>query len=350
MTAAPARPRQPTTWITYALIAANLVMFGVELAAGADAMNPDSKVMLRLGADYGPLTLGGQWWRLVSSMFLHFGVLHLGMNMLVLYQGRIVEVIYGRAGFVAIYLAAGLLGGIASLAHASTTISAGASGAVFGVFGAFGAFIVLRRGQLDPAFVQRTGRSLIAFIAINLYIGLSTPGIDISAHIGGLVAGFVAGVVLLAGKRADTQRTARSIAIIAATLVVTAGALLVMPKPTDVNGLLSEFDQVQEACLTRLHQAADLPPEQLADALDHDILPRWRTLRADVDAAKDVPARYEHLFAAMRTYLADRQEQWETASKIAHGDRTLSDRAHALGDKVEHDVADVDDAVNQLKP
>src|SRR5882672_4329407 len=113
-------------------------MFVIEIATGADAISPTPQQVLAVGADYGPLTLNGEPWRLVSSMFLHFGILHIGMNMLCLWSGRIVELLYGRLGFVAIYLVAGLAGGVASLARSSAVISAGASGAVFGVFGAFG--------------------------------------------------------------------------------------------------------------------------------------------------------------------------------------------------------------------
>src|SRR5207244_2818682 len=133
-------------------------------------------------------------------MFLHYGVIHIAMNMICLYQGRSTEGLYGHLGFVAIYVVSGLLGGIGSLAHASNTVSAGASGAVFGVFGGFGAFLLLRRQSIDPAVWQRTASRLGTFIAINLVIGLQASGIDITAHIVGLVTGFAVGAALLVGK------------------------------------------------------------------------------------------------------------------------------------------------------
>jgi rhomboid protease GluP len=110
--------RRPVQWLTYLLIAANLAMFGVELARGASAVSPDPKIIIDLGANYAPLTLTGQWWRLVTSMFLHFGVIHIGMNMLCLYQARATEDIFGRVGYAAIYFSSGLLGSVASLARA----------------------------------------------------------------------------------------------------------------------------------------------------------------------------------------------------------------------------------------
>jgi rhomboid protease GluP len=222
------------TWVTYALIAANIAAFAYEFAAGANQGSPTPQQMIDFGGDFAPLTLDGEWWRIVTSMFLHYGILHIAMNMICLYQGRIVEIVYGRAGFAALYLAAGLVGGIASLAHAAHAVSAGASGAVFGVFGAFGAFLLLRRDRLDPVAVKRTATSLAMFIGINMVIGLSTPGIDVSDHIGGLIAGFLAGLGLLAGAKTEKLRWLRAVAVAAVAVGVTAVALKTLPKPESV--------------------------------------------------------------------------------------------------------------------
>src|ERR1700733_4850119 len=148
-------------WITYALIAANLAVFVLEIVHGADPLSPTPQQIIDLGGGFPPLTLHGQWWRLGSSMFLHFGVLHIALNMVCLYQARVVEQLFGRVEFLAIYLLAGLGGGIASLlASTGSIVSAGASGAVFGVFGAFGAFLALRRSQMENEAWQRTARSI----------------------------------------------------------------------------------------------------------------------------------------------------------------------------------------------
>jgi rhomboid protease GluP len=189
--------------MVYALIAANIGVFAVELASGAGAFGATPQHMLQLGGNFAPLTLHGQWWRLGSSMFLHLGVLHLGLNMLCLYNARIVEAVFGHVGFVAIYLVAGLGGGIASLvAGPADAVTVGASGAVFGVYGAFGAVLVLRRSQIEVETWRRTARSLASFLVLNLVIGLSMAGISVSAHVGGLIVGFAIGTALLLGTRA----------------------------------------------------------------------------------------------------------------------------------------------------
>ena len=109
----PGRTPQPDDgWkplVTYGLIAANVAMFAFELARGAGLGGPTPQAMIALGADFGPLTTGGEPWRLVTAMFLHYGVIHIGMNMVCLYQIRVVERMLGRAAFFALYFAAGLV-------------------------------------------------------------------------------------------------------------------------------------------------------------------------------------------------------------------------------------------------
>ncbi len=196
------------TWVTYALIAANVAMFGMELARGVLFVNPTAQQVLDVGANYGPLTKDGEWWRLVTAMFLHFGIVHIALNMLCLWQGRVVETVYGSARFAVIYLVAGLAGSIGSLLLHPLTVSAGASGAVFGVYGAFGAFLVLRRNAMPPAVWQSTMRSLGMFLAINFIFGLSSPNIDMTAHVVGLVAGFAVGAAFLVLRKTPPPRAA----------------------------------------------------------------------------------------------------------------------------------------------
>jgi rhomboid protease GluP len=312
-----ARPRTPIPWVTYALIAANLIAFALEIAAGADPMEPTAQKMKSLGGNFAPWTLNGEWWRLGSAMFLHFGLIHIAMNMIVLFQGRIVETMYGRGGFAAIYLASGLLGGIASLWHASNVVSAGASGAVFGVFGAFGAYLILRRDQLDPRFVQKQARSLGSFVALNLLYGATATGIDLSAHIGGMVAGFLGGAAMLAGARADAQRGMRALIVAVAAVAMTAGALVVMKKPTDIQGLLADFAKVEEQCIEKFNAGRGGEDKAaFADTIDREILPPWRAIRARLDAVSDVPSRLEHLFDLVGYYVKDRQDAWETYATL----------------------------------
>ena len=265
---------KPRTPVVIALIALNVVMFAIEIATGADALAPAQQKLIALGADFGPLTLHGEPWRLVASMFLHFGVIHIGMNMICLWQGRFVENLFGHVGFIAIYLVAGLLGGIASLVHSAAVVSVGASGAVFGVFGAFGAFLLMRRDRLDPKAVIASAKSLVTWIGLNLVLGFSIKTIDVTAHMGGLVAGFLVGVALLAGASAERQRVIRSIAVMVAGVAISLGALQLIPtSPVDQLIRLNNDMFKQRQHLDEQLDAHDITQMQYADILDRDIVP-----------------------------------------------------------------------------
>jgi rhomboid protease GluP len=144
------------------------------------------------GALIPALVAQGEWWRLLSSMFLHSGAVHLGLNMLSLYfLGSFVEAAFGRGRFLALYLLSGLSGGLAYLYFGSFNVSAvGASGAIFGLLGGVLGY-ALRRGTFS--WQNPLIRQLLILLALNLYIGFSVPNISNTAHLGGLAGGFAFG-------------------------------------------------------------------------------------------------------------------------------------------------------------
>ena len=178
------------------LLYANAAMFVVELIS-QPRVSPFAGPSLRSLFDLGAMqpvaiAVDGQFWRFFSSMFLHSGLLHLGFNMYALYLfGDLVEDIYGRANFLAIYFLSGFLGGVASFTFGSPGIVAvGASGAIFGLLGAWAAYNYKRRGT---AFGSANLRGAAMIVGINLLLGFTIPGVDNLAHIGGLVAGGILG-------------------------------------------------------------------------------------------------------------------------------------------------------------
>jgi rhomboid protease GluP len=216
--------------VSYGLIAANLIVFALELTQGGDLLSgPGLREMVSLGASFRPLTCGGQAWRLLTAMFLHFGLIHVGMNMACLYQVRLVERMLGRAEFLALYLASGLVGGLCSLVMHPNAVSAGASGAVFGLFGAFSAVMIVRRDRVDPRVWKQTMRSLGTFFGLNLALGLSARGIDLAAHIGGLATGFAGGFVLARTETAKSNHLLRAAIVAAAGSAVAFGGMRLLP-------------------------------------------------------------------------------------------------------------------------
>jgi rhomboid protease GluP len=162
----------------------------------------ETRVLVGLGANVPSLVLGGEVWRLLASVFLHIGILHLVLNGWALYQlGSLLESLAGGARLLAVFVIGGLAGSVASVAwHAlrgQNSLSAGASGAVFALLGALTALLWRRRDRLRPA-----GRALLSSLglwaAINIVFGVTTPGIDNAAHLGGALAGLVIGATLKA--------------------------------------------------------------------------------------------------------------------------------------------------------
>jgi membrane associated rhomboid family serine protease len=164
--------------------------------------------------------VGGQWWRLVSSIFLHAGLIHLGLNAYVLWIfGNVIERELGRLEMAAVFLTTGIFAGAASFAFSpEPTVAVGASGAIFGLVGAFIAYNYLRRHHV---LAQARLRAAISMLVLNLIIGFSIPAIDWRAHLGGLVAGLVAGFAV-DPSRPPAVRRLSAVAGLAALLVAAA--------------------------------------------------------------------------------------------------------------------------------
>ena len=180
--------------VTVLLILLNTLIFLiVEFTGGSE----NGQHMLECGAAYAPLILEqGQWYRVFSSMFLHFGAPHLINNMVVLFVlGQRLEPAVGRLRFLLIYIAGGLGGNFISLFWDMRTgdysVSAGASGAVFAVMGGMIYVIIRHRGRV----ADLTMKQMLIMAAFSLYFGFASEGVDNAAHAGGLLCGFLAAVI-----------------------------------------------------------------------------------------------------------------------------------------------------------
>jgi membrane associated rhomboid family serine protease len=174
--------------VTKALIAVNVGIYLLELAAGGRINGTGNEIYLQ-GVLFGPWVADGDWWRLFTSMFLHYGPIHLGFNMLGLWWfGSAVEQVLGRGRYLLLYIVSGLAGSAGALIFSPESATVGASGALFGILGAA---LVLER--------QRTyvfGGGALGIIALNLVFTFAIPGISIGGHLGGLIGG-AAGMLAL---------------------------------------------------------------------------------------------------------------------------------------------------------
>jgi len=204
---------RPRFWATYTLVGLNVLVFVAMIVAGASY--DDTKQVLRWGADFGPLTLGGQWWRLLTSMFLHFGPLHLAFNMWALFNvGQVAEALFGSRAFLALYLLSGIGGSLASVLAHPLGVGGGASGAIFGVVGGvIVAAVLTRRRSGNELLLGRILPSLLLFVFYNLLIGFRTEGIDNMAHLGGLGVGAALAAAVLMWPAASLGRVAAAFLI-----------------------------------------------------------------------------------------------------------------------------------------
>lgn len=192
------RGRLALTPVTVALVAINVLVFAAMLAYGAGLWHSPNDVQLAWGAGFGPATKDGEWWRLGTAMFLHFGLVHLAMNMWALWDGgRLVERLYGSACFAVVFFGSGLTGNLLSLiVQGDRAVSGGASGAIFGIYGALLVWLWRERRRVHPTDFRWLFGGAALFTAVTIGFGLLIPGIDNAAHIGGLLSGALLGVAL----------------------------------------------------------------------------------------------------------------------------------------------------------
>lgn len=182
-------------YITPIIVNLNLLIYIVMVVAGLGLISFNGADLLKWGANFKPYTTDGQWWRLLTSTFLHGGLMHILANMYgLLFIGIFLEPLLGRKKYLFVYLTTGVLASIASVWWYDATVSVGASGAIFGLYGFFLACLLLK--VFPPDFGKIFMISTLVFVGFNLLMGLTGGGIDNAAHIGGLLSGFILRLIM----------------------------------------------------------------------------------------------------------------------------------------------------------
>jgi len=223
--------RNPEVWVTKLLMTANVLVFAAMLIDGAGLWHSTNGVQLAWGANFGPATQDGEWWRLASAMFLHFGAVHLLLNMWALWDaGQWVERMYGHARFASIYIISGLSGNLLSLVvQGNSAVSGGASGAIFGIYGALLIFLWRERKAITKHEFRWLFWGALGFSIATIVLGFIVPGIDNSAHIGGFISGILASVVF--SQSVSSKALPIKTAVIAACGMASVIVLLVINIP-----------------------------------------------------------------------------------------------------------------------
>jgi rhomboid protease GluP len=286
--------QSPKVPVTVALVAINTLVFIATLFAGAEWLIPVGKMQIAWGSNFGPYTADGEWWRLFTSLFIHFGIAHLIVNMIALAMfGPLVERLYGTTNYLLIYLLAGMAGSLASISWQPDINSAGASGAIFGILGALLA-AQLRAGDTFPVDILRPiQNSTLVFLGLSLYAGFRYKGIDNAAHLGGGAAGFL--MALAAARpvtgesfysRSDLRRSIQLAS--AATVVLAVGFWFAQRASASMVGeglyrRTAHWIGVREPVINSKFNAAlslDANDKQnhsaLIETLEKDVIPFWR--------------------------------------------------------------------------
>jgi rhomboid protease GluP len=218
----------PTPWVrpevslgvTQIILGINVAIFLGMALAGSTIMEFPIAESIHWGANVGALTLSGEWWRLLTCVFVHGGLIHIAFNMWCLWNlGALCESLYGRWTYIAVYLICGVGASLTTAAWNPYRASVGASGAIFGLAGALLAAFQLGEFSVPRAALSGTLRSLGAFVVYNLLFGL-LPGIDNTAHIGGLITGLILGALIALIAPLQQQASRRVAVLLAVTLTL----------------------------------------------------------------------------------------------------------------------------------
>ncbi|HEX7128000.1 MAG TPA: rhomboid family intramembrane serine protease [Thermodesulfobacteriota bacterium] len=305
----PPAPRAPAVPATMALIAVMVATFLLSIVMGGGLEgSQDPDVLYRLGAQDAPSIWHGEWWRLVTAVFLHAGPVHLAANGFSLYVlGRVIEPTLGMPRYLVLFFVSGLVSGLATLVFVQDTLGVGASGAVFGLAGLLLADELTRRRMYRRIALEGGPRwrprvSIIPILLLNLALGLVIPIINMYAHVGGLVAGFLLGTAWI--ERNMRRRTRSRLAYLAlGLLIVVLGAAGFRPVYTGEaaehaasRAIIAANHGLLDEALAFADEAVDLAPRD----------PRFLQIRAQIHARRgDMAAALADAQAACDAGLAE---------------------------------------------
>lgn len=322
----------PWTSVTNAIVALNVIVFVIMGLFGAGWISTASMApYVNYVANRGDATTDGEWWRLLTNIFVHYGVLHLAMNMWALYKvGHFVERLFGRAAFLFLYLGCGLSASLVSIYwHGDKVWSAGASGAVFGVYGLLFGFIRREKTSIPAPILKPLTQSTLAFAGYNLLFGFAIPQIDNAAHIGGLLTGAVLGWLMalpLDRARREQLKARRSLLTASIFAVVFALGIIFVPRypssfreQRQLTKIALSFSPKEEVLSKKTllleNQANDKPGQDaLAAWLEGASLPFYADFRRELLAISFDPSKSTYATAKKTVAEIDlivaRQTEW----------------------------------------
>jgi membrane associated rhomboid family serine protease len=325
--------------ITAALVAANLAVF-VALSLGPDPMS-DPAAMLRWGASFGPATSSGQWWRLLTSSFVHASALHLLINLAALTTaGFVLERLLGHISFAAVYAACSVLGAIASLSSSPVSVESGAAPAIFGLYGLLLASWTWGRVQHSTSTIRlgtisRLAPAAALFVA---YHSMDSAPSTAASQVA-LMTGVACGIGLARCAAVRTPRPRSVMATLAITATLAIGAAVPLRGIVDIRPEVERVVALEER-LARTYQSAvegfvggRVDRKALVEVIERDVLPELEATRRRLVRFTRVPPEHQQMLVATETYLRLRDEGWRMRAAAL---RQSSSAKLREADKLEH--------------
>lgn len=265
-------------FLTPIIININILVFILMVISGVHFMLPDNQSLINWGANFRPVTLEGQWWRLFTSCFIHIGIIHLLMNLYALiYIGLLLEPQLGRTRFASAYILSGIGGSVASLYWHELTISAGASGAIFGMYGVF--LAMLTTNLIEKSARKTLLTSIMIFVGYNLLNGLK-GGIDNAAHIGGLITGIIIGYSFYPSLTKPQELNLKYLTMALLTFFVISASFLVYNQtPNDIGQYdekMKKFVSLESMALEVYHKDGNTSNEELLEEIKDRGIYYWK--------------------------------------------------------------------------
>lgn len=302
-------PRTFRPWLTYAVIALNLAMCVVASVHGLAWES--TEVLIDLGGNIPSVTCHGEPWRLLTSLFLHAGVMHVAINMWSIYQLRAAEQRFGRWMYATIYVVTGIAGSLLTLVFSpANRVTVGAAAGIAGLVGALTIAVVRQRNELPAAAKREVARQLALSLGFSAIVGLVVPSFSVSGLVGGALAGVALGALLTRGGR----RTLRAMGALVVALALGAGVPPLLPETQDQAGELHLIRDIDRGLIARYGELAkENRDKQLSDAafatrLDVDLLPAYRGMR---DRLRARGATHPAI-AKFDAYMTARLAEWTT--------------------------------------
>ena len=322
------RDRTPRLIAVPILIAINLAIFAAMVGAARGASQFDPRMVVVWGANYGPRTLGGQPWRLLSSLFLHKGTVHVVGNMvLFLAVGPQVERAFKVARFSVLFVATGIIGSVATLASNPQVATTGASGGILGVMGAMVGFLLHERKRVSPLALGPGAWIFYLMAGIGLALARGDGTVDNTAHLAGFAVGVLFGYVLVIPLAPAPPQPARRVAMpLVAAVTIAAAAVAFLPKTFDYLAALDSYRRESGRlfgaynALVQERQSGKASASDVADRLETAILPQWRVIPDSLGQEAKWP-RKQRPFVNLVLRHAVAVERWWTALAVGlrHG-------------------------------